>query len=268
MAAPLHSPLCGWVFNRTGGMPAPIFRFDPRTGAYVNSFGCPVNQLPATFPALASFYADAELSFNSLHFVQWAADFWWVPLALSAAYLAFSLSWGPLVFGAPKSEGPAVNCKNAVAVWNLLLAVFSMAGFARTFPHLAYYGSQLGYYASVCAPAETSFGQGAAGLWTMLFIYSKVPELIDTVFLVIQKKEVIFLHWYHHFTVLLYCASPLAACPAPPPPSALTPILAHPRLPTRPCARVPSPAPSAPPQTRQAGTPTPRAPPRASTLCP
>jgi elongation of very long chain fatty acids protein 6 len=30
-------------------------------------------------------------------------------------------------------------------------------------------------------------------------------ELIDTFFIVIHKKPLIFLHWYHHITVLLYC---------------------------------------------------------------
>ena len=54
-------------------------------------------------------------------------------------------------------------------------------------------------------PAEPSFGQGACGLWTMLFIYSKVPELFDTVFVVLRKKPLIFLHWYHHVSVLLFC---------------------------------------------------------------
>ena len=30
-------------------------------------------------------------------------------------------------------------------------------------------------------------------------------ELVDTFFIVIHKKKLIFLHWYHHITVLLYC---------------------------------------------------------------
>ena len=30
-------------------------------------------------------------------------------------------------------------------------------------------------------------------------------ELIDTFFIVIHKKPLIFLHWYHHISVLLYC---------------------------------------------------------------
>jgi hypothetical protein len=38
-----------------------------------------------------------------------------------------------------------------------------------------------------------------------LFILSKIPELVDTVFLVLKRKPVIFLNWYHHITVLLFC---------------------------------------------------------------
>lgn len=30
-------------------------------------------------------------------------------------------------------------------------------------------------------------------------------ELLDTFFIVIHKKKLMFLHWYHHITVLLYC---------------------------------------------------------------
>jgi len=47
--------------------------------------------------------------------------------------------------------------------------------------------------------------KGGVALWMGMFCISKLPELVDTVFLVLRKKPVIFLHWYHHLTVLLYC---------------------------------------------------------------
>jgi hypothetical protein len=53
-------------------------------------------------------------------------------------------------------------------------------------------------HVQVCAPSEPSYGHGAVGLWTMLFIYSKIPELGDTVFVILRKNNLIFLHWYHH----------------------------------------------------------------------
>ena len=34
---------------------------------------------------------------------------------------------------------------------------------------------------------------------------SSFSELLDTFFIVIHKKPLIFLHWYHHVSVLLYC---------------------------------------------------------------
>jgi len=43
------------------------------------------------------------------------------------------------------------------------------------------------------------------GTWVQLFVLSKFPELIDTFFIIIHKKPLILLHWYHHISVLAYC---------------------------------------------------------------
>mmetsp|Transcript_32557 Transcript_32557/g.44689 ORF Transcript_32557/g.44689 Transcript_32557/m.44689 type:complete len:202 (+) Transcript_32557:246-851(+) len=61
-----------------------------------------------------------------------------------------------------------------------------------------------GFSASVCDHHDWYYN-GPMGFCVTLFIYSKFFELMDTVFLIIRKKDVILLHWYHHVTVLLFC---------------------------------------------------------------
>ncbi|RLN46921.1 hypothetical protein BBJ28_00003068 [Nothophytophthora sp. Chile5] len=92
-----------------------------------------------------------------------------------------------------------------LALWNLGLATFSAIGASRTVPFLINTVYHRGVYHSVCAPPEPHYGHGPVALWVMLFIFSKVPELMDTAFIVLRKKSLIFLHWYHHITVLLFC---------------------------------------------------------------
>ena len=58
---------------------------------------------------------------------------------------------------------------------------------------------------TICTDPTLTWGNGPTGFWVMLFIFSKIPELLDTVFIVLRKKPLIFLHWYHHVSVLLFC---------------------------------------------------------------
>ncbi|RNF07093.1 fatty acid elongase [Trypanosoma rangeli] len=120
-----------------------------------------------------------------------------------------------------------LNLRFLNIVWNLLLTVFSICGAYHCVPRLLELvissrisgmtaGLKLGpnttvpelqggLYNSACAWNDKIFFDGTVGIWVSAFILSKIPEMLDTVFLVFQKKSVIFLHWYHHATVMLFC---------------------------------------------------------------
>lgn len=87
--------------------------------------------------------------------------------------------------------------------WNTFLALFSIIGTLRTVPELVYVLRQFGFHHSVCNPSFVEHTK-VSGFWTWMFILSKVPELGDTIFVVLRKQPLIFLHWYHHVTVLVY----------------------------------------------------------------
>lgn len=45
-------------------------------------------------------------------------------------------------------------------------------------------------------------GCNVRAYWMALFTLSKIVELGDTAFIILRKRKLIFLHWYHHVTVL------------------------------------------------------------------
>lgn len=98
-----------------------------------------------------------------------------------------------------------------LVLWNLSLAVFSIFGAMRTLPEFLYILSNHDFKYTVCT--ET-FTYGITGFWSWLFIISKVFELVDTIFIVLRKRPLIFLHWYHHVTVLDYVWYAISEFPA------------------------------------------------------
>jgi GNS1/SUR4 family len=115
-------------------------------------------------------------------------------------YLSFILLGQTLL----KNREPFV-LKRSLALWNLFLAVFSIIGTIRLVPYVTYQVYRNGFTYLICRCASVNLIKGPHALWLELFIWSKYPELIDTVFLVLRKRSVNFLHWFHHATVLLYC---------------------------------------------------------------
>eukprot|EP00494_Astrolonche_serrata_P001183 UN01189 len=40
---------------------------------------------------------------------------------------------------------------------------------------------------------------------SFVFVLSKIFELFDTIWLLLKKKDIAFLHWYHHISVFIFC---------------------------------------------------------------
>jgi len=110
-------------------------------------------------------------------------------------------------FMVSKGWGKGVNLKGPMIAWNLFLSVlslFMMLGVLPAVQRLFERGLEDG----VCEPENYFFAnKTATTFWLSLFVFSKFPELIDTVFLILKNptRPVPFLHWYHHATVLLFC---------------------------------------------------------------
>lgn len=116
-----------------------------------------------------------------------------------------SLSYLIFIFGVShwmKDREP-YGLRQPLAIWSFSLAAFSIIGTLRTWPEFLTGLTQKGFHHTVC---DTTFLEDnhVTALWTWLFVLSKLPELVDTVFIVLRKQKLIFLHWYHHVTVLWF----------------------------------------------------------------
>lgn len=152
-------------------------------------------------PMLERFFFSFEKEFHGEAYFDFARKTWpTVPVAACVLYFLM-ITIGTRVM---KDRKP-FDWKPALAAWNFLLCTFSFLGMLRTMPHLIVNLTTFSHIDTFCKPAETMYANGPCGFWVMLFIFSKVPELVDTGFIVFRKSKLIFLHWYHHITVLLFC---------------------------------------------------------------
>jgi len=134
---------------------------------------------------------------NWQHWHEWMADHYSVAVAICVGYVVgvFGIQW---FMSDEKRKG--LELRRPLIIWNVLLAAFSIIGALNVVPaHIAVLRSE-GFDKDMCDTKSEVFNA-----WVCLFCLSKIPELLDTFFLVLRKRPVRFLHWYHHIATLLYC---------------------------------------------------------------
>lgn len=147
------------------------------------------------------FYLDIEKNFDPIPLLRlMQANNYVIPIAFVVLYALFCFLGQKIM-----AKRQAFELTTALAVWNLFLAVFSIWGAIRTVPQMIMMFTILSFEDALCKEAFITYGGGAAGMAVQIFCWSKIPELIDSVFIVLRKKPLIFLHWYHHITVLMFC---------------------------------------------------------------
>jgi len=127
----------------------------------------------------------------------WMQLNWMLSIKISLAYIILVFLGKHYMQSRQKYE-----LRTALVIWNIMLAIFSLAGTIRVWPDFLHVMQNEGIIHSIC---RNDYAYGTTGAWALLFVLSKLPELVDTFFIVLRKQELIFLHWYHHATVLIYC---------------------------------------------------------------
>ena len=140
-----------------------------------------------------------ESQFDDKKAIPWMTKRWHWSFYFSALYL-FLVWYGQRFM---KNRKP-MDLRRALCMWSTLLCAFSFFAVFRGTRHasqMVYYG---GWNHALC-DLWAYTGSNGAGLWSFLFPLSKLPELFDTIFIVLRKRKLSFLHVYHHFSVFIYC---------------------------------------------------------------
>lgn len=165
-----------------------------------NSAGVEYYEFSCVYPAIESWYMSLEKYYDPMPVLHYMQHHPFIPIATCCLYVVLIFSGQYYMKGKER-----FNLRYTMATWNFLLSTFSFIGMMRTLPQLVHNLLTLSVRDNVCLDPRATYGSGSTGLWVQLFVLSKFPELFDTFFIVIHKKPLIFLHWYHHITVLLYC---------------------------------------------------------------
>jgi len=127
--------------------------------------------------------------------LRWFESNWHWSIYISIAYLSIIF---PLKAWMQTRE--AYSLRYILIVWNALFSTFSLWGAYYVLTDRLALLANNGVESSICV-AATDY---KVMYWSALFAYSKIAELGDTMFIILRKQKLIFLHWSHHVSAFVY----------------------------------------------------------------
>ena len=143
------------------------------------------------------FFGTLQSKFNCNGAIKWINDSWHVPVVSICTYLV-------LIYVGQKwmANRNPYNLKRALFLWNVGLAVFSILGTITFLPSTVKAVFKYGIPYTACK-SEVALNPHIC-IWALFFVLSKILEFGDTLFIVLRKSQLLFLHWYHHVLTVVF----------------------------------------------------------------
>ncbi|XP_078487656.1 very long chain fatty acid elongase 3-like [Ciona intestinalis] len=125
-------------------------------------------------------------------------DCWCIPAIMGILYVMLIYKGQQFM-----KNRQSYDLRKPMLYWSIMLASFSIVGTARLLMLVIRLYGEGGVNKVICTGGDME--THIHPLWTLAFLYSKFLEYGDTVFIIFRKKKLLFLHWYHHLTVAMFC---------------------------------------------------------------
>ncbi|KAJ6220045.1 hypothetical protein RDWZM_005857 [Blomia tropicalis] len=159
-------------------------------------FGRTISTDWTKFPGVP-YALDIEATFSRDYHRRWMYQNWHIAIPVSVMYV-MTIYLGRRLM----ANREPFNLRTPMALWNFGLALFSLIGTIRCLPEFVHILATEGIQQSYCS--SSYYRDVRITLWYWLFVWSKVIELGDTIFIILRKQKLIFLHWIHHVLTLSY----------------------------------------------------------------